>query len=299
MTERIRESSLEGEEPKVGREISIEELSIQTECREFVESHKETVLDGLGRLIKDNRFVLCGDYHSPEAEQIQCAIAESLSKLRDQGLKKVCLEVGYDKQEMIDGLNYNDPNIKDVLKKMELGVPKWFDGNYDILIAAKRAGLKVQFIDYPNKQLPGYGKDMALWSNSRDEKMFSIVKEDSEENDKTLIVIGSKHVYKNVVDKHGKGKGENRKYEEIKVLGTHLSEKYGSENVASIRLVLSSEPFDYIPGSKHYVPGLKVEPTKTPTPKELYEKQNEPVILPDGGPIKGEVAVADYIITII
>lgn len=282
---------------------SPEELRVKAECRDFIESHKEKISDGLARLIKDHKFVLVGERHSPEVDSIRQEIAQSLSELREQGLTNIALELNVDYQEMIDNFDYASPDIKDVLRS-KIPWPGWQDGNFDVLIEAKRAGLKVQLIDCDYKKIPGYHENLALWNNERDEKMFSNLESGISEDAKILVYIGSNHVHKKVIEKRTTGKSEDAKdkheKQEVKRLGTYLAEKYGDQDVASVRFVdfvISDQQaggpltFDALPGPKH----------KIPSPYELYAELNESVILPDAGPIKGDEnhSAADYIITMV
>ncbi len=267
----------------------MEKLRIKTECREFIESNKEKISDALLHLVKDYKFVLVGEGHFPEVEPIRQEIAKCLVELQKTGLTNIVLELDIRDQDIIDNLDYSDPNIKDVLKS-KIKAPGWFDGNFDILIEAKRTGLKVQLIDCTYKELPGYPKtghrgNTTLVNNSRDEKMFSNIKLKTHEDSKTLVFIGSRHVHKKIIEKNIK------KNKEVKRLGTHLAEEYGDKEVASVRFVGRSMKFDNLVSAR----------SKTPSPEDLYDKQNEPVILPDKGPIRGDetASAADYIITII
>ncbi len=261
----------------------IERLRTEIECRYFIESNKKKIPDALIQLVKGCKFVLVGEGHLSEAEPIRQEVAKSLAELQKEGLTHVALEVDSNKQELVDSLDYSDPSIRNILKKSKLGLPGWFDGNFDILIEAKRLGLKVQLIDYSPEAVSQEKKDTALFQNLRDSRMFDMINSETNKESKILVFIGSRHVHKKPVDSFNDGK--------VKRLGARLMEEYGDEQVASIRFVAGSTNFDNLPSFM----------SKTPFPEELYNKQNEPVILPDKGPIKGDerVSATDYIITMI
>ncbi len=269
---------------------SAEELRIKTECREFIEAHKEKIPDALLRLLKDHQFILVGERHALEAEPIRREIAKCLPALREGGLTDVALELDIKDQALVDSLDYSDPQVRDLLKK-KIIAPQWNDGNFDILIEAKKNGLKVRLIDCTYKEVPGYRKDEALFNNERDEIMFSNLT-DAIKDSKTLVVVGTNHVPEKITVEKMDGKNEY-----IKRMGAHLAEGY---TVASVRFVDPTPSDEYVGGALA-IDALPARESKAPLIQNLYDNPTEPVILPATGPLKGDtgVSASGYIITMI
>lgn len=77
----------------------------------------------------------------------------------------------------------------------------------------------------------------------------------------------------------------------IKPLGMRLVEQYGNTAVKSIRYVGRTGNFDALPAFM----------SKSPTPENISTGNQEVVVIPDDGPVKGDarVSAADFIITVI
>lgn len=252
-------------------------------CQEFVKANKQTVSDALVTLIKNKRFVLVGEHHlDSECEPIRREIAVALVKLQQEGLTHIALEASALKQEDVDSLDFGDTKIKQILKEHRIGGAGWGEGNFDILIIAKRLGLKVVLVDH-NDGRPDSAKDNAQWQNERDTKMMASIQSQIDDKSKVLVFIGSAHVHKRSIENFQDGR--------VTRLGARLSEQYGNDTVSSIRHINQGENFD----------GLLSFMSKTPTTEKISKGKKEVVVLPDSGPIKGDerVTATDYIITII
>jgi len=255
----------------------------EKECQEFVEANKKTVSEALVGLIKEKQFVLVGEHHLDyECEPIRQEIAVALVKLQQEGLTHIALEASASKQQDVDSLDFGDPKIKQILKEHRVGGAGWGEGNFDILIMAKRLGIKVILIDH-NDGRANSARDNAQWQNERDTNMMASIQSQIDDKSKVLVFIGSAHVHKRSVEKFQDGR--------VTRLGTRLSEQYGSDTVSSIRHINQGDNFD----------GLLSFMSKTPTTEKISKGKKEVVILPDSGPIKGDerVTATDYLITII
>lgn len=275
---------------KPRRELSMHEREIQV----FIESHKQPVTEVLTELIRNNRFVLVGESHLGECEPIRKSVADALPRLQQEGLTHVALEANSANQVIVDELNYDDPKIKEVLRAKRIVPVGWREGNLDILVTAKKLGLKVVLINY-NDNRPDAERDDEWWQNYRELEMLKRISQNMDGESKMLIFIGNDHVHKSVIkniqDKatlNGLGRiitfrdvaeytmdidmeGTGR----VAPLGMRLTHRFGEENVSSIR----------------YVPHL--------VPKDVLIPNHEVVIIPDQGPVKGDsrISRADYIIT--
>lgn len=142
------------------RELSAQEREVLS----YIESYKRQVSDALSELQKDSRFVLVGEAHLSDSEPVREAVATALARLQQEGLTHVALEANSTNQEIIDSLDYSDPDIKKNLKQKRVAGVGWGEGNFDILIQAKRLGLKVVLIDYDDGR-PDAQRDNAQWQN--------------------------------------------------------------------------------------------------------------------------------------
>lgn len=248
--------------------------------QEFVEANKQTVSEALTSLVRDKQFVLVGEHHLNESEPIREEIVVALVKLQQEGLTHIALEASASKQGAIDSLDFRDPKIKQILQEHKLGGVGWGEGNFDILIMAKRLGIKVILIDHDEGRP---ASEKAQWENKRDAKMMATIQSQIDDKSKVLVFIGSDHVHKRSVEAFQDGR--------VTRLGARLSEQYGSDTVSSIRHIMQGENFD----------GLITRMSKTPKPKTISKGKNEVVVLPDSGPIMGDerVTATDYLITII
>ncbi len=266
-----------------GNKKELKELNeTEKECQEFIEAHKRTVSDALTDLVKEKQFILVGEHHTGECEPIRNELCLALIKLQKAGLTHIALEADAAKQEMVDSFNFSDSEIKQVLKKNQIGGVGWGDGNYDILVMAKQLGIKVILINHDDRR-PDNLRGTAAWQNERELNMVATIEASIDQNSKVLIFIGSGHVHKKSVTSYADSKVVN--------LGERLSEQYGNNAVSSIRHLGQSDNFD----------GLSPTKSTTPTVERVSNGKREVVILPDSGPIKGDarVTAADYIITVI
>jgi len=265
-----------------GDVLEREPLEKEVEVSNFIEASKRSVPEALSGMIKDSRFVLVGEMHTGECEPVRHDVVNSLARLQREGLTHVALELKSDHQRIIDSLDYSDPDIKKVLDGKNIRPILWSDGNWDILIEAKRLGLKVVLLDYDDGR-PESEHENSRWQNLRDSKMEEVLSGQIDEESKTLILIGNDHVQKKELGTYEDGK--------TKRLGMRLSEKYGGDTVKSIRHVSEEGAFD----------GLWSFMTDSPTPKSISKGNKEAIIIPDDGPVKGDPRVtgADYIVAIV
>lgn len=200
-------------------------------------------------------------------------------------------------------------------KKRVAGVG-WGDGNFDVLIMAKRLGLGVVLIDYDDGR-PDSKRDNAQWQNLRDSKMIETINSQTDEDSRILILIGTDHVHKRPVwDVHGYSyeRAGSKKGERIKRLGALLVEQYGVDQVAALRNVQVSGRFDGLFSDNYYfyrtkphdpffdLPSeMKAVLPRGVSPESISGRKKEVVVLPDQAPVKGDerVSAADYIITVI
>ena len=261
-----------------GQDVKQQERGVS----DYIEANKESVADALSRLVKDSRFVLVGEAHLEECESLRREVISALAKLQKEGLTHIALEAPSVNQEIIDSADYSDPNIKKILQQRHVAGSGWLEGNYDILIAAKKLGLKVALIDYDDGR-PDSERDNANWQNLRDGRMIKTINGQIDEESKMLIFIGSAHVHKKEVTSYDDGK--------VKCLGMRLVEQYGEQSVKSVRYVNRRANFDNLPAFM----------SKTPTPESISKGKEEVLVIPDDGPVKGDVRVsaADYIVAII
>lgn len=257
-----------------------------TSTQEFVEANKSNLVDAVGSFVKNNKFVLFGEYHIQSFEPVRHELEKSLEQLQKDGLTHVVLEISSDRQEKIDSFDYSDPKVLELLKNSGLIPLTWTDACVRILIKAKQLGLKVILADHPNEGNNRSDLNSGNYQNQRDQHMFNIVNANTDKDSKTLIFIGSDHVHKKSVEKIGNIS--------IKRIGSHLEDVYGGDGgVVSIRSVNENGNFD----------DLLSFMSKTVTPNDLSVpgKNKQVVILPDDGPIKGDprVTASDYIVTLI
>lgn len=266
-----------GWEPPEDKAYSPEEINII----EFIRKNKKNPTDIFRQLIKDKKIILVGEYHLKESEPIKDSVASSLLELQEQGLTHIGLEMDSRFQSQIDKLDYFSPNIKDQLKQFTpIG---YTDGNLNVLVMAKQLGLNVVLVNYDDDR-PESQKNNANYQNKRDEHMTNLLMGSLDKKSKCLVLIGSRHVHKSIVENVADGP--------IKRLGTRLSEKFGNDQVVSIRALNHSSHFD----------GLLSFTSKTPSVEDISPKEEgEVVVLPDSGPIKGNprVTKSDFIITTI
>ena len=169
------------------------------EAKEFVEQHKMSVEDGLSRLVDGHTFVLVGENHSnvPEANMAREAVATSLEKLKEHGLTHVVVEADRQYQKETDDLDSNDPDSKTKLDKITPG-GFWNEGNDEIILEAKRLGLRVVFADHTNEELRQSGDDSyaGRLHSERDKKIYGTLQEELtlDPEAKTLIYFGDAHI---------------------------------------------------------------------------------------------------------
>ena len=249
----------------------------EKKTKNFIESKKKNVSDALIKIIKEKKFILIGERHLSDCEPIRNEVAASLAGLKKEGLTHIALESESKNQLFIDSLDYSNSKILEALKEGKIS-NGWEDGNYNVLIEAKRLGLQVVLIDYDDGR-EDKDRDNAKWQNARDNHMGETINSQIDNNSKMLVFIGSGHVHKKEVEGYADGK--------TKRLGMLLEEE-NPDAVASIRFVGRGSQFDGLPFM-----------SKTPSPDKLFPKGGNVVILPDEGPIKGDprVSAADYIIT--
>lgn len=243
----------------------------------FIRENRKSVCDGLKEIVSKHKFTLIGEVHVNERDPVRKEIASTLKELKEKGLTHVGLEISSDEEERLDALDYTK---SDEYLKKEIRAPYMCD----VLIAAKRNGLKVVYMDKP---MPAgisdrdYGRlsDNGTYQNSRDKHMFDLLTNSMGKKDKALVYIGSKHVHENYTEKNKDGIKINR-------IGTLLSKKYGGDEVGSIRSVLFESSFD----------GLIV--SKKKSLRDVMPGHKGFMILPDKGPIKGDPRVTgtDYMI---
>jgi len=270
--------------PPKSKEYSPKEVEVIN----WIKQNKKTPSEIFEKLIKSKRVILVGESHLNEHEPIRDAVAASLLELQENGLTHVALEMDSRKQAHIDSLNYSLPNIRKDLEK--IAPAGWGDGNIDILIMAKQLGLKVLLINYDDDR-PDLKKNDAHYQNRRDEHMTDIITSSMDQNSKCLVFIGSRHVHKSIVEKE-RVISEKGKHLGVKRLGARLSEYFGNQNIASIRALNRTSNFD----------GLLGFMSNTPTVEDVSRRGiGEVVVLPDGGPIKGDSRVtdSDFVITTI
>ncbi len=253
---------------------------MEEETRAFVERNREPVSDALDRLFKEKRFVLVGEHHLSECEPVREALAQLLATLQKEGLTHIALEAPALQQQIIDGMDFSHDNIVDMLKEKHIVPLGWADGNYSLLVMAKRLGLKVVLIDHDDGR-PDALRANAAWQNERDEHMMKRLKETVQPDSKVLVFIGSAHVHTREVEGYRDGF--------VKRLGARLVEEYGNEHVASIRHLNRSGRFDGLPSFM----------SQSTTPERISTGKEGIYVLPDQGPIKGDprVSASDYIIT--
>jgi hypothetical protein len=249
----------------------------ETKIKDFIDVNRMSVGDGLKGIVAKHQFTLVGERHLAELDPMRKEIASSLQELKKEGLTHVGLEIPSSEKERLDKLDYSKSD--DALKK-EIKAPEMAD----VLIAAKRAGLEIVYLDKPKPTgiSDEYNRELdrsTIYQNSRDEHMYNQLTGAMGEKDKALVYIGSEHVHESSLLKGN----DERVYR----LGSRLSQKYGDDQVASIRNVLSDEGFDGLVSSKK------------PSLHDVMPNHKGFMILPDDGPLKGDPRAtnADYIIT--
>ena len=209
--------------------------------------YDERISNALSNMLKGHSFVLVGEQHDPEQDPQRYAVAKSLPRLRSEGLTHVAVELGSDMQGVIDGFDYSSPGIRDDLKA--LNIVGWSDGNLEVVIAAKKAGLKVLCIDQPPKP----GEDIATtenagWHNKRDRWMQKVIDRelapkwmglkkilgrDASPDGKILILVGSCHLPRRSAE-------EDVDYfhyrKHVTRIGARLIKKYGRSEVDDTKL---------------------------------------------------------------
>lgn len=288
----------------------------EQEILDFIESHKQPVAEALTQLIKDNRFVLVGESHLDESEPVRREIAIALAKLQQKGLTHVALEADSANQGIIDDLDFSDPRIKEILKEKRVAGVGWGDGNFDVLITAKRLGLKVILIDYDDGR-PDSKRDNPQWQNLRDSRMIETINDRTGEESRVLIFIGNDHIHKKPIwDAHGYSyeRAGAKKGERVERLGSRLAREYGADQVVAIRYIHNSGRFDGLFSDNYYFyrqqphdplfdrpEEMKAVLPKGVSPENVSGGKQEVVVIPDQGPVKGDerVSAADYIITVI
>lgn len=237
----------------------------ENESRNFIESNQQTVLATLTQLIKEKKFILVGEIHSSECAQLGAEVAKTLSSLKREGLTHVALETDSMFQGTIDSANYsgNDFEIMRDLKSNGVG-NGWEDYHFNILITAKRLGIKIVLIDYHDlteADTTDYAKYVQV-QNERDAHMTETLSANLDEKSKVLVYIGTDHV-------------ERIEGGDVKRLYSHLSERYGKDQISSIRHVGQDDSFDCTHDGS--------------TPNQIYSRKLgiTPVIVPDTGPFKG------------
>lgn len=249
----------------------------ELEIKEFIKDNKMTVAAGLKKIVGEHKFTLIGERHTAELDPMRKEIASSLEDLKKQGLTHVGLEIPSSEKARLDGLDYSKPIAE---LKTEIHHPDMAE----VLIAAKRAGLEVVYINKPKPDGisdKDYGELTfdRQYQNSRDWHMFDTLTSSMGRDDKALVYIGNNHVQENSTENTDDGP--------IYRIGTHLSQKFGNNQVGSIRLAVSNKSLD----------GLRL--SKKPTLDKVMPNHQGFMILPDAGPIKGDprVTASDYIIT--
>ncbi len=136
--------------------------------------YDERISTFLSDKLKDHSFIMVGEKHGPEQDPQKCAVAKSLARLKSEGLTHVAVELHSDIQELVDGLDYASPDIKDELRGLNAShLEGWSEGNLEILIAAKKACLNVLCIDLAHKS--DDDTENARWENKRDKWMQKII----------------------------------------------------------------------------------------------------------------------------
>lgn len=244
------------------------ELPPQTaEVVRYIEAHRMPVGEGLCAMVQRSRFVLVGEAHLPDVEPIRADVAAALPSMQRAGLTHVALEADASQQQLVDSLDYSDPNVMDTLKGL-LGVAGWFEGNFQILVQAKRLGLRVVLIDGQDGR-PKSKQNSALYQNDRDAQMTATLLGAMGEHDRALVFIGNRHVHKRETESYMDGR--------VKRIGARLAEIFGNEQVCSVRYVGATGHFD----------DLLDFMSQSPTPADVATR-HEPTILPDDGAVKGD-----------
>lgn len=249
----------------------------ETKIKKFINENKMSVSDGLKQMVEKHKFTLVGEHHLPRLDPMRQEIGSSLASLKEKGLTHVGLEIRSTDQQRLDKLDYSKP-IEEL--KKEIRHPEMAE----VLIAAKRAGLKTVYLDKAKPEgisAKNYNKlsYSAPYQNSRDQHMFDQLTGAMGKKDKALIYIGSAHVHESSVSKTNNGK--------IHRLGALLNKEHGGDQVGSVRSVLPSSSFDGLIFSDN------------PSLDDVMPKHTGFMILPDDGPLMGDPRVtnSDYIIT--
>lgn len=261
--------------------------------KEYILEHKMSINDGLISALEGRQFLLVGEYHTNNLNDIRLEIVKSLPLLKEKGLTHIGLELRNEIQEVIDSLDYTSPTIKDDL----LSIPNMYENIIDILIQSKLLGLKVVCLDdgdsvdklyrvwdlnpndyrfFNTKKYEKLRNLEGKIDSRRDISMFSTIHNKISEINKMLIFIGNNHVHKKCVEVIGN--------KPIVRIGTLLTDNYGNDKVACIRYCKLS---DSIRGTKN--DALRYQ--------NFLSNNQIPIMLPDSGPLEGDFRyyAADYL----
>jgi hypothetical protein len=186
--------------------------------------------EGLINAVKQGKYILIGEDHSPCVESIRWEIKDTLKLLKKIGVTRMAFEIDYIHQPLLQTLDFNSLFIlSDLKREISNRIP---EGNYRMLVEAKKIGMQVLFID--DHSLFNSEADHYQRQQRRDDTMFKII-ENTKDAGKTLIYIGSSHVYQNCTEKFEQG--------QIHRIGEQLYNRHGN-SVVSIRYVSSiNAPF--------------------------------------------------------
>lgn len=241
----------------------------ENETRNFIESNQQTVSEILIKLLTEKKIVMVGEVHSTECDQLRRDVTSALPILQKEGLTHLALETDSSYQEIIDSTDYQNNN-QDIIKKLrEDGVGNGWDGlTFDILIMAKRLGIKIILIDY-HDETAEKTQNYIQTQNIRDAHMAQTLMGNLDEGSRALVYIGTDHV-------------ERINNASVKRLRAHLSDAYGNENVGSIRNVSGNQTFDCSHNGS--------------TPSEIFgnNRSGKAFVVRDEGPVGGN-RDTDYI----
>ena len=192
---------------------------LESSKNDIVPRNKMSLKEGLINAVKQGKYILIGEDHSPCVESIRWEIKDTLKLLKKIGVTRMAFEIDYIHQPLLQTLDFNSLFIlSDLKREISNRIP---EGNYRMLVEAKKIGMQVLFID--DHSLFNSEADHYQRQQRRDDTMFKII-ENTKDAGKTLIYIGSSHVYQNCTEKFT-----------------------GSENNYITDMVIVSFPFDMFP----------------------------------------------------
>ena len=238
-----------------------------TQLRNYVQDNRTSLGDALSRLLRDRRFVLFGEMHETTSAN---EFASVLERLKNEAQKRketliIALEANVRTQQRFEKMSIED--LTALVKRNP-------NDNYlNILLAARRAGIRVVHVDPI-----GATGTVKQW-NQREQGMFDNIVNIHTRNPNARILYygGSAHCSTSPVT-------FNR--EEHMTIGTLLARRFGNKAVASIR-------------TANYAMGLNgaVLPNHLHESSQRLMKEigvNRPLVIPVSAPIITATGLGTY-----